>query len=271
MNCLAYQISRLSFSSLQEFTEHYEKNQRSFVEIWRWGILQSENTVPPAGVCDHCDCQTQYSCDKQLWSRSCSCGLPNYERAVLRVLAEFHSPGDAIYHVGHFSRLKSWLSERYPDLHSSQYDVSRRPGEIVDGVRYESLTELTYRSESFDFLVCTEVLEHIPDYRLALREMVRVLKPGGRALLTFPWLGGKTYQNLTRANLRPDGTIDHILPPEYHGDPAKNEGILSFRSFGWQILDEMQECGFSQASAEFMFAPTHGYFTLLDPVIVGVR
>ena len=40
---------------------------------------------------------------------------------------------------------------------------------------------------SFDVVLCTEVLEHIPDPLAAIREFARVLKPGGTLLLTAPF------------------------------------------------------------------------------------
>jgi hypothetical protein len=49
------------------------------------------------------------------------------------------------------------------------------------------------------------------------------------------------------------------------------EGILSFRAFGWKILDELRDAGFSNARAAFTFGPLHGHMTLLAPVIVGSR
>src|SRR5688500_5115638 len=39
----------------------------------------------------------------------------------------------------------------------------------------------------FDLVWCSEVLEHIPDVSFALGEIRRVLKPGGRLLLTVPY------------------------------------------------------------------------------------
>jgi hypothetical protein len=101
--------------------------------------------------------------------------------------------------------------------------------------------------------------------------MARTLKHGGRALLTFPWLGGENYDHLVRAELRPDGSINHILPPEYHGDPEKDERILSFRAFGWKILDELRDAGFSRACATFYWGPVYGHMTLLHPVFVATR
>jgi SAM-dependent methyltransferase len=48
-------------------------------------------------------------------------------------------------------------------------------------------------SESFEAILCTEVLEHVPEPIEALREMSRILKPGGRLLLTAP-LGAGLHQ-----------------------------------------------------------------------------
>ena len=45
-------------------------------------------------------------------------------------------------------------------------------------------TSLPLRSDSFDVVVCMDVLDDIPDDRGALRELVRVLKPGGVCLIT---------------------------------------------------------------------------------------
>jgi len=49
-----------------------------------------------------------------------------------------------------------------------------------------SAVEMPVPNESFDTVTCTEVLEHVPDPLRALREMHRVLKPGGHLILTTP-------------------------------------------------------------------------------------
>ncbi len=46
--------------------------------------------------------------------------------------------------------------------------------------------ELPFEAESFDFLMCNHVLEHVRDDRRALAEFHRVLKPGGWAILMCP-------------------------------------------------------------------------------------
>lgn len=45
---------------------------------------------------------------------------------------------------------------------------------------------LPFRDDSFDRIICTEVLEHVPDPDAAARELVRVLKPGGAIVVSVP-------------------------------------------------------------------------------------
>lgn len=49
-----------------------------------------------------------------------------------------------------------------------------------------SLTELPAGDASFDWLLCTEVIEFVPDDRAAVLELGRVLKSGGYALISVP-------------------------------------------------------------------------------------
>lgn len=50
-------------------------------------------------------------------------------------------------------------------------------------VRQADATALPYDSNTFDMVMTAHMLEHLPDPAVALREMVRVLKPGGRLLV----------------------------------------------------------------------------------------
>jgi SAM-dependent methyltransferase len=46
--------------------------------------------------------------------------------------------------------------------------------------------ELPFPDNAFDHVICSEVLEHIPDYPSFLREINRVLKPGGLFAVSVP-------------------------------------------------------------------------------------
>jgi SAM-dependent methyltransferase len=46
---------------------------------------------------------------------------------------------------------------------------------------------LPFRSNTFDTVLCTSVLEHVDNAEYAIAEISRVLKPGGRLLITVPF------------------------------------------------------------------------------------
>jgi SAM-dependent methyltransferase len=54
-------------------------------------------------------------------------------------------------------------------------------------------TAIPVDNGTFDAVLCTEMLEHVPDPQSVIRELSRILKPGGRLLLTAP-LGSGIHQ-----------------------------------------------------------------------------
>jgi SAM-dependent methyltransferase len=57
-----------------------------------------------------------------------------------------------------------------------------------------SVLNLPFSDASFDGVLCTEVLEHVPDPARALGEIHRVIKPGGDLYLTVPQAWGLHYE-----------------------------------------------------------------------------
>ncbi len=78
------------------------------------------------------------------------------------------------------------------------------------------VTKLPFPKDEFDWIICNHVLEHIEEDRAAMKELYRVLKPGGCALLQVPISRKleKTYEdNLTQSpNDREKyfGQSDHV-------------------------------------------------------------
>lgn len=97
------------------------------------------------------------------------------------------------------------------------------------------ITAIPAPEASFDVVLCTEVLEHVPEPVAALREMVRLLRPGGRLLITAP-LGSGLHQE----------------PYHYYGGftrhfyerflPALGIHIVELRPNGGFFLHLAQEC-----------------------------
>ena len=60
----------------------------------------------------------------------------------------------------------------------------------IDGIKVDVVDlnagGLPYPDASFDLVTCTEVIEHLEHFRSALREIARVLRPGGVCIVTTP-------------------------------------------------------------------------------------
>ncbi len=48
-------------------------------------------------------------------------------------------------------------------------------------------TDLKFESNNFDSILCTQVMEHVYDHNRMMKEIFRVLKPGGHIVLTVPF------------------------------------------------------------------------------------
>lgn len=68
---------------------------------------------------------------------------------------------------------------------SGRAEDNKKADEYFDGVK------IPYLESSFDFILCTEVLEHATSPVLLMSEVKRVLKPGGIALITVPSMWGE--------------------------------------------------------------------------------
>src|SRR5690606_7865707 len=72
---------------------------------------------------------------------------------------------------------------------------------------------IPFEENSFDLIICSHVLGHIPDEKKAIDEMYRVLKPGGSALiLTVLDFNRKTYENSEIKT--PEERLHHFGEPD---------------------------------------------------------
>jgi ubiquinone/menaquinone biosynthesis C-methylase UbiE len=79
----------------------------------------------------------------------------------------------------------------YKSQDFSQLDPSQSGWPGYGSIDYVSdITAIPVDDASFDVALCTEVLEHVPDPIAAIREIARILRRGGRLILTAPQRSG---------------------------------------------------------------------------------
>ena len=119
---------------------------------------------------------------------------------------------------------------------ASQYFPDVPPGDTWQGSRCENLERLTFPDSSIDLHVTQDVLEHVFDAASVFKEIARSLRPGGMHVFTTP-LVNKERPTEVCARLRPDGTVEHLTEPEYHGNPISEKGSLVTHRWGYDICE----------------------------------
>ena len=124
------------------------------------------------------------------------CGMGRH----LRFLAKY--PGLKIVGIDkNTGALREALTslENMPDALSKDYLVSEA-----------DIHRLPFADTSFDCVICSEVLEHIPDHEAAVKELIRILKPEGTLVLSVPryyseklcWLISSDYYHSEGGHIR---------------------------------------------------------------------
>jgi SAM-dependent methyltransferase len=137
-----------------------------------------------------------------------------------------------------------------PNLRLSEFSQGAPAGSVVDGVAAEDLMRLSYDDRTFDLVLTSETLEHVPDLRRAIREIARILVPGGHHVFTVPQLPG-VEKTISRSILEPDGAVTHLAAPIHH--PGGDEGYPVFTEIGADFPAILEEAGFE---VEIRFGPT---------------
>ena len=183
-------------------------------------------------------------------------------RAAIHIFEQICQPqlDDAIFLTEQITPLFQWFARNYHDVVGSEYLANKVPFGQIDkrGLRNETLTGLTFADNQFSYILSFDVFEHIPDYEMALQECLRCLKPGGALVFTVPF-ARNSEKHTIRARILSTGELEHILPPEYHGDPLNSSGSLCFYHFGWGLLKQLHALGFSSATAYLYWSSEFGY------------
>jgi len=148
----------------------------------------------------------------------------------------------------------------------SSIDQERTYPNIDSSQRYENMVpadlnrSLPYKDNSFDLVWCTEVIEHLSNYKQTIHEIERILKPNGIYIITTPnsffWLhyllkifgiSNKEWQNKGHVNFFRLSDIRYIFPKAqvfgyfpYTLIRAKIKSCIGFLSPSFVIVGKKQ-------------------------------
>jgi SAM-dependent methyltransferase len=148
------------------------------------------------------------------------CDAMERHRMIALLLNELSAQRDGrkwrqVLHVAPHLELGRFVARRSERYVAGSLAPRRRESRI-------DVTALPFADGSFDLIVCSHVLEHVPDDDAALGELHRVLAADGQLLLLVPIVGESTFEDPTVVSeaerLRVFGQADHVrvCGDDYH-------------------------------------------------------
>lgn len=173
-----------------------------------------------------------------------TCRCPNRTRTLWWWLQR-EAPNAREWRILHFApeaplerQLRGWSSRQYQTC-----DLINRAVDLTVDIQRLPLPDASY-----DLIVCSHVLEHVPDDRAAMRELRRICSPKGRVVIMVPMNPhAPTVEDLS--DLRPEertrrfGQFDHLR--QYGTDFV---AILGTAGLDVQVFEPGVEIDSSQRS-----------------------
>jgi SAM-dependent methyltransferase len=110
----------------------------------------------------------------------------------------------------------------------AMHEAGELPATAAAAVAISDALRLPFPNGSFDRIIASEVLEHIPDDRAAMAELWRVLAPGGRLAATVPAFGPEL--------------LCWAINSDYHAPVAVGGHVRIYRRS--ELEDRLQDTGF---------------------------
>lgn len=114
------------------------------------------------------------------------------------------------------------------------------------------IRDMPFETDSFDVVLHSDTLEHVPNPLLALDECRRVLRPGGHVCFTIPMI----VERMTRGRAG--------MPPSYHGDPSMDrDDFVVQTEYGADAWTHLARAGFQRIGIHVLAYPAAHAFTAM--------
>lgn len=153
-----------------------------------------------------------------------SCGSCERHRfSYLALREQLPAYGASVLHFAPEAEVEKWLRTFADDYLSVDIEMPR-------AMRHMDIAALDLPDESFSLIFCSHVLEHVDDDAAAMRELFRVLQPGGLAVIMVPIKGMQTFEDASIVS--PHDRLVHFLQEDH------------VRLYGLDIVDRLSAAGF---------------------------
>jgi len=152
------------------------------------------------------------------------------------------------------------FAELRPDLRFFAADKFGQPNGYPTGCQFSRIDfecdELPWSNDSMDVITCMHLLEHLRHPSLLLREISRLLKPGGKVYFETPHPKSLELPSLQK------GTVPFTM--NFHDDPTHVQ-VVSMESLAEQMQTNGLKVERSGLSRNWLFAAAHPLFAWLPP------
>jgi SAM-dependent methyltransferase len=195
-------------------------------------------TASNPGWCTCCRSETEFI-ETGTWLRDqylCRrCNSIPRMRAINRTL-DGYFPGWETLSIHESSPSNDFIRRFASDYSCSFFFEGVAPGSLHAGSRCENLEAPTFADNTFDLFGTPDVFEHVFRPDLAIREIMRVLRPGGAHVFTAPKHKG-LLQTRQRSRLE-SGRVVHLLEEQHHDNPIGDGRAL----VTWDYGDDFEVC-----------------------------
>ena len=144
---------------------------------------------------------------------------------------------------------ESYGLRSYPKILKKKFDyINTKTSHFFPFLRlfpkkYSDLQNLFFNDNTFDFVLASDVFEHVRRDDKAFSEIYRVLKPNGYLIFTIPFVYSQNFTKI-KVNVVVEKDI-FLSKPQYHESGIENPETLEYRIYGKDLFKKLNNIGFN--------------------------